>query len=155
MSRASEPRHSASVCGSSGGNGRDQGADAGGDGDRHVEQVVERQRGRCEDRGTAPEVLLCHRVGAAAVGIGVDGLVIREVDDEQQPDDDRHERHELGEGQGPERQEHGKESFRSVRSGAERIEPEDRHARPRADAFGLGFLRREGASEQYIEEFHD
>ncbi len=67
---------------------RDERADARGDADRDVEDVVERERGAGEQRPALPEVLLRDRVRAAAVRVRGDGLPVREVDDEQDGDDD-------------------------------------------------------------------
>ena len=66
-----------------GGNGRSAGAGT----DRHGENIADDQRTARHKAGGLPEVFVRDDVGAAALGIGVDGLAIAENEDQQQTDD--------------------------------------------------------------------
>ena len=61
------------------GHGGDERAHAGGDAHRCGEDVVDHQRRSGQQAGALAQVLRSHRVGAAALRIGVDGLAIAEV----------------------------------------------------------------------------
>ena len=76
-------------------NGRDQRADSGGNTHGGGEDVVGQQRSRGEQAGRRAKIEARHGVGAAAGGIGGDGLAIGEVNDHQQRDDGGADRNDI------------------------------------------------------------
>jgi hypothetical protein len=136
------------------GDRRDERAHARRDAHRDVEHVVERERRPGEERGVGAEVLLGDGVRAAAARVCVDGLTVGEVDDAQDADDERADRPDVREARGAEGDEQRERRLGPVRGRGERVEPQHRDARERADLLVLRFFVREGPTEQPVEDAH-
>ncbi len=67
--------------------GRGDGGNARGHADRHGQDVINQKRRAGHQTGADAQVLLGDNVGAAAAGVGIDSLAIRNDDDRQQADD--------------------------------------------------------------------
>ena len=104
----------------------DERADAGGDADRGGEHVVDHQCRGGEQAGKRAQVLRCDGVGAAAVGVGIDRLAVREEDDDEQDDDGERDGDDVVHAADAQRDEQGEGGFRPVCRGGERVEAEDR-----------------------------
>ena len=109
-----ERRHSGDEC-----------TDAGRDADCGGEHVVDHERGCCEQACAVAEVFGGDGVGAAAVGVGLDGLAVGEVDDDQKDDDRGADLDDVVDAAEAERDEQGERGFRAVGGGGERVEAED------------------------------
>ena len=117
-------------------NGRDQRAHSRGNPHRGREDVVGQQRGRGQQAGGRAQIEARHGVGAAARGIGGDGLAIGEVHDHQQRDDGGADRHDIADAEQAQGNQQAERRFRAVRGRAERVETEDRNALRGTDLLG-------------------
>ena len=107
----------------------DQRRDTGGDADGRGEDVVDHQRGSGEQTGARSEVLAGDGVGTAAVGVGLDGLAIAEVENEQQREDRRENRQQVVlDADETERNQQGHGSFGAVSGAGKAVQAEDRDA---------------------------
>ena len=100
------------------------------------------------------EVLGGDGVAAAAVGIGVDGLAVGEVDDGEQADDGEADGDDVCDAGDAEGDEQGEGGFGAVGGGAEGVEAEDGDAGDGADVLGAFFGGGEGLADEEIEERH-
>ncbi len=122
--------------------------DAGGDRDRHRQDVVHQQR-RPGDLGReVADVVARDDVRAAARGVGVDRLLVGDREDHEQPHDrGRHRQHPRERG----RARHGEDDqdlLRRVRGRRQRVRGEDGEAHGLADRLVRGVRRRQRAADQ-------
>ena len=136
------------------GEGGDQRADACGDADGGVQDVVDHERGGGEKAGGFAEVLCGDGIAAAAVGIGVDRLAVGEVDDGQKADDGEADGDDVRDAGQAERDEQGERGFGAIGGGAERVQAEDRDAGDGPDVLGALFGGGERLAEKDIEKGH-
>ena len=130
--------------GKCGGERRDAGSHA--DGDR--QHVVDEKRGRRNQTGERPEVLLRDDVGAAAAGIRVDRLSIREDDDGQRDGDDNADRRGQAQGGDTADQQHAEDFLGRVGDRRERVRREHRQTRHTGQALVMGLVRRDGRAHE-------
>ena len=111
--------------------GRNRGgecADARRDADRDVQHVIQHQRRRREQTRARAEILFGDGVGAAARGIGGDGLPVPEIEDGEQEQDHPGDRTDRSEAGGARAREYGERRFRPVGRGAETVQAHGRNA---------------------------
>ena len=134
---------------------RDQGADTGRDADGHDQHVVEHERGGGEQAGGRAQVLLGHRVRAAAVRIRRDRLPVGEIDDQQDDDDQRADRPDVPQAGRSQRNQQRQRGLRAVGGRTKRIEPEHRNAREHPDPLLTLFVSRQWTAKQIIGNCHE
>ena len=83
--------------------------------------------------------------------IGVDGLAVAEVDDGQQGDDGRADRHDVVHAHQAKRDEQRERGFRAVCGGAESVKAEDGNAGEGADVLGALLAGSQRAAEEQVQ----
>src|SRR5208283_4908682 len=119
-----------------------------------VEHIVQGERGAGKKPQALTKVFFRHRVGAAASGVGGDGLTIRNVDDEQDANDEGGNGPHIAQAQDAQGKEDREESLGSIGGGGQAVEPEDRDSRQKSNVMVLLLLRRERSTEEPVEECH-
>jgi len=138
-----------------GGYGGDEGADSGGDSDGRCEHVVDHEGRRGEQAGGITEVLAGNGEGAAAVGIGFDGLRVGEVEDDEEDEDGGGDGADEMNAAEAERDEEGEGSFRSVGGGAEGVKAEDGDTGGGTDMFRAFFRGGQRAAKEQVGDLHE
>ena len=136
-------------------NGRDQGADSRGNAHGGREDIVGEQRGRGQQARGRAQVEARHGVGAAAGGIGGDGLAIGKVHDHQQRDDGGADRNDVPNAEQAQRNQKAERRFRAVSGRAERVETKDRDALRGADLLGAFVAGPDGLADNEVEYVHE
>ncbi len=145
------PMQRETVCGSKLGNGRDQGADSGGNAHGDGENVIGEQRGRGQQARARAQVESRHRVGAAARRIRGDGLAIGKIHDHQQRDDGGADGNDVANAQQAQRNQKAERGFRPVGGGAQRVQTEDRDAFGGSDLLGALVAGLDGLADNEVE----
>ncbi len=135
-------------------NGRDQGADSRGNAHGGREDIVGEQRGRGKQARACAKVEARHGVGAAAGGIGGDGLAIGEVHDHQQRDDGGADRNDIPNAEKAEGNQKAERRFRAVSGRAERVETKDRDALRGTDLLGAFVAGLDGLADNEVKYVH-
>ena len=127
---------------------RRQRRDAGRDGHRHGQDVVDQQRRRRGECRRDADVVLRDQVGATAVRIGRDGLAIRDHDDRQQDRDPDGDRQRVAERGVPGQDQDEQDFLGRVRDGGERVGREDRERDGSAEPFVSRLRERHRGADQ-------
>ncbi len=98
--------------------------------------------------GIAPEVLLRDDVGAAAVGVGVDRLAIREGDDRQDHGDDDADRRHEGERSNAADEQDPQDLLGRVGDRGQRVRRQHGQAGDSGEAFVMGEVRRDRCADE-------
>ena len=109
-------------------NGRNQGADSRGNAHGGRENVIGEESGCGKQAGRCAKIEARHGIGAAAGGIGGDGLAIGEVYDHQQRDDGGADGNDITNAEKAKGNQKAEGRFRAVSSRAKRVETKDRDA---------------------------
>ncbi len=136
-------------------NGRNQGADSRGNAHGGRKDVIGEQRGRGKQAGRRAKVEARHGIGAAAGGIGGDGLAIGEVHDHQQRDDGGADRNDVAHAEQAKRNQQAEGRFRAVSRRAERVETKDRDALRRTDLLGAFVTGLDGLTDNEVKDVHE
>ena len=136
-------------------NGRDQGADSRGNAHGGREDIIGEERGRGKQARTCAKVEARHSIGAAAGGIGGDGLAIGEVHDHQQRDDGGADRNDIPNAEKAKGNQKAEGRFRAVSSRAERVETKDRDALRGTDLLGAFVTGLDGLADNEVKYVHE
>ncbi len=142
------------MCGSKDGTAETKRADSRGNAHRGGENVVGEERGRGEQAGRCAKIEARHGIGAAAGGIGGDGLAIGKVHDHQQRDDGGADGNDIANAEKAKRDQKAEGRFRAVSSRAKAIETKDRDALRGADLLGAFVAGLDGLADNEIEYVH-
>ena len=143
-----QPHRQVHPVGVQGGERRGDLRHARGDRHGHGEDVVGQQRGACGLRGQLAQVVAGHDVGAAAARIGVNGLLVRHGDDQQQGGDGDRDREHVAEGQAAAGRQDDQDLLRGVGRRRQRIRGENRQPDQLADGLVRRIGRRQRASDE-------
>ncbi len=116
--------------------GRDQGTDSRGNAHGGSEDVIGEERGGGKQAGGCAQIEARHCIGAAAGGIGGDGLAIGEVHNHQQRDDGGGDGNDIPNAEKAKGNQKAEGRFRAVSRRAKRVETKDRDALRGADLLG-------------------
>src|SRR5262249_38279614 len=115
---------------------------------------IQHQSRSREQTGMHAQVLRGNGVGAAACGIGGDGLAIREKDDRQQSYDRQTDRENIGHAGQAERDQQREGSFRAVGGGTQRVETEDGYSSRYPDLLSAFIERSQRFTQNYVDDRH-
>src|SRR6202521_338928 len=136
-------------------NGRDQSTDSRGNAHGGSEDVIGEESGRGQQAGGCAKVEARHGIGAAAGGIGGDGLAIGEVHDHQQGDDGGADRNDKPDPEKAKGNEKAEGRFRAVSSRAKRVETKDREALRGTDLLGAFVTGLDGLTDNEVKYVHE
>ena len=121
---------------------------------RHVQDVIQQQRGGSQQTGPRSQVLFRDGIGATAAGIGRNGLPIRKEQHGQQEQDNQGYGREIRQSRRAERQQNRQRGFRAIRRGRERVQAEHRNTGENADFLLLFFMRGEVTAQNLVQQRH-
>src|SRR5229473_2686042 len=136
------------------GNGRNQRANACGNAHGRSEDVVRQQSCRGEKACEGAQVEARNGVGAAARGIGGNGLAIGKVDYDEERNDGGADGDDVLHTEQAERNQQTEGGFRAVGGGTERVQAEDGDAFLDADLFGALVAGLDGLADNGVENVH-
>src|SRR4029077_5354708 len=120
----------------------------------HIQQVIDHQSRARQESRPVPQVLLSNRVRSPAHRISSNRLPITEIDNYQQPDDPRRQRHNVADSDQPQRQQNRQRRPRPVSGRTQCIQPKRRNPLSRSNPLPLVLGRSEWPPKQNINESH-
>ena len=136
-------------------NGRDQGTHSRGNAHGGRENVVGEERSRGKQACRCAKIEARHGIGAAAGGIGGDGLAIGEVHDHKQRDDGGADGNDIANAEKAKGNQKAEGRFRAVSSRAKRVETKDRDALRGTDLLGAFVTGLDGLADNEIKYVHE
>ena len=112
----------------------------------HREHVIDRQGCTCDQARQGADVLLGNPIGAAAVGVGLDGLAIAGADDQHQQHDQTGDRQGETEGGGPRHAQDQNDLLGGIGHGGEGVGTENRQGFGIAVALFVAGAGRQGTA---------
>ena len=121
---------------------------------RHIQQVIDHQsRARQQPRST-PQILPSDRVRSAAIRISRNRLPITEINNRQQRDHRKSQRHDVPNSHQPQRQQNRQSRLRTVSRRTQSIEPKSRNSLSRSNPLPFVLRRSQRPPKQNVKYSH-